>query len=344
VIERVRLVHVGWEAALEHESAGEPIALEADQVRVAVEACGVCHRDLLDREGRFPFIRLPVTPGHEAAGRVVEVGKRVTELAVGDRVATMHRDSCGECGACKSGQTSLCESAAWVLGILADGGYASEVVAPPSALYRVPDDMPASHAAVLHCTLGTAYRDLATLGHVRAGERVLVTGANGGVGAAGVQIAARLGAEVVGVVRDERQVDFVRSLGATEVVVDGDATFHEKIAPVDMALDSVGAPTFLAALRSLKIGGRIVVVGNVTREKVGMNLGFLITKGLTVIGGNGATPSDMRALLALHTEKPFDVLIDRTLPLSRADEAQRLVKKGGLRGRIVLEPARVATV
>jgi D-arabinose 1-dehydrogenase-like Zn-dependent alcohol dehydrogenase len=344
VIERVRLVRVGWEAALEHESASEPIALEANHVRVAVEACGVCHRDLLDREGRFPFIRLPITPGHEAVGHVVEAGGAVEDFAVGDRVATMHRDACGECGACKSGQTTLCESAAWVLGILADGGYTSELVVPPSALYRVPESIPATQAAVLHCTLGTAYRDLVTLGHLRAGERVLVTGANGGVGAAGVQIAARLGAEVVAVVRDASHVEFLRHLGAAEVVVDTEANVHERIAPVDIALDAVGAPTFLSALRALKIGGRVVVVGNVTREKIALNLGYLITRGLTVIGGSGATRDDMRAVLELHARTPFEVLVDRTLPLARADEAQKMVRQGGLRGRIVLEPARVETL
>jgi acryloyl-coenzyme A reductase len=344
VTERVRLVRVGWEAPLEYEAAGEPAPLEAGHVRVAVEACGVCHRDLLDREGRFAFIRLPVTPGHEAVGHVVEVGSAVREFAVGDRVATMHRDACGECAACLAGQETLCESAAWVLGILADGGYASDLVAPPSALYRVPESIPPVQAAILHCTLGTAYRDLVTLGHLRAGERVLVNGANGGVGAAGVQIAARLGGEVVAVVRDARHVDFVRHLGAAEVVVDDEGKAHEKTAPVDIALDAVGAPTFPSALRALKIGGRIVVVGNVTREKVGLNLGFLITKGLSVIGGSGATRDDMRALLALHAEAPFEVLVDRTLPLARADEAQKLVKQGGLRGRIVLEPANVVSV
>lgn len=331
-VERARLVQVGWETPLAIERA-EPAPVEAGQVRVAVEACGVCHRDLLDREGRFPFIRLPVTPGHEAAGRVVEVGAGVADFAVGDRVATMHRDACGECAACKAGQTSLCTGAAWVLGILADGGYASEIVAPASALYAVPGELPAAHAAVLHCTFGTAYRDLAVLGGLRAGERVLVTGANGGVGAAAIQIAARLGAHVVALLRDEKHAPFVRELGAQEIVLDA-----AKAEPVDVALDAVGAPTFLAALRALRIGGRMVVVGNVTREKVGLNLGFVITRGLTIVGGSGATRDDMRAVLALHGKAPFRFAIDRTLPLSEAERGQSLVRSGGLNGRVVLVP------
>ncbi|HEY3820665.1 MAG TPA: alcohol dehydrogenase catalytic domain-containing protein [Polyangiaceae bacterium] len=330
---RARLVQPGWDTPLEIESDAPPAAPEAGQVRVAVEACGVCHRDLLDREGRFPFMRLPITPGHEATGRVVELGPGVTGLSLGARVATMHRDACGECVACRRGDTTLCIGAAWVLGLLADGGYASEVVVPESATYVVPDSMPAAHAAVLHCTFGTAYRDLATLARVRGGERVLVTGGNGGVGTAAVQIAARLGAHVVALVRDLEHEPFLRSLGAAEVTTDA-----KSVAAVDVAVDTVGAPTFLAALHALQIGGRIVTLGNVTREKVGLNLGFVITRGLTILGGSGATRDEMRAVLAMHAERPFDFPIARTLPLEKADEAQRLVRAGGLRGRVVLEP------
>jgi D-arabinose 1-dehydrogenase-like Zn-dependent alcohol dehydrogenase len=222
-----------------------------------------------------------------------------------------------------------------VLGLLADGGYASELVAPASALYRVPEELPAAHAAVLHCTFGTAYRDLVTLARVRAGERVLVTGANGGVGVAAVQIASRLGARVTALVRDGKHEDYLRSIGAHEVLVDAKA-----VAPVDVALDTVGAPTFLTALHALQVGGRIVTVGNVTRDRVSMNLGLVITKGLTILGGSGATRDEMRAVLAMHAERPFEFEIARAMPLSSAEEAQRLVRRGGLRGRIVLETKR----
>jgi D-arabinose 1-dehydrogenase-like Zn-dependent alcohol dehydrogenase len=339
VIERVRLVRVGWDTPLHYEpEVVERAALGPTGVRVAVEACGVCHRDLLDREGRFRFVQLPVTPGHETVGRVVEVGADVSGLRAGDRVATMHRDACGQCRSCSAGQTSLCESAAWVFGLLADGGYASELVAPASALYRVPETLAAAAAAVLHCTFGTAFRDLVTLARLRRGERALVTGANGGVGSAAVQVAVRSGAEVVAVVRDARHAGFVRGLGAHQVVIDAAGAFHEGIAPVDVALDTVGAPTFLPALRALRIGGRLVVVGNVTAEKVGVNLGFVITRGLTVVGGSGATEGDMGALLAMHEERPFEFPIAGLLPLSRAEEAQQLVRRGGLEGRIVLQP------
>jgi D-arabinose 1-dehydrogenase-like Zn-dependent alcohol dehydrogenase len=341
--ERVRLVQTGWDVSLLYDDSPQPPpAPVGNEVLLEVEAAGVCHRDLLDRAGRFPFLQVPITPGHEAAGRVVAVGPEVTSFRPGDRAGSMHRDACGECRRCARGETSVCEAAAWVLGLLRDGAYARHLLAPESAFYRLPADLPATQAAALHCTYGTAYRDLRTLGGLERGERVLITGANGGVGAAAVDIAARLGAEVVAVVRDERHRGWLERLGAGEVVVDAKGAFHEdaRVGRVDLALDTVGSPTFHPALRSLAIGGRLVVVGNIVPERVQMNLGYVITHGLTIIGGSGATRRDMAELLALHAEAPFAAPIAAVMPLRAADEAQRRVRAGGLEGRIVLVPER----
>ncbi len=340
--ERVRLNEVGWDADLVHEISSDPLPSPAGaEVLVEVEACGVCHRDLIDRAGRWPFLRTPITPGHEAAGRVVAVGSQVREFRVGDRVGTMHRDACGECAACTKGETSICGGAAWVFGIMADGGYARHVVAPESSLFALPKTMSATHAAIMHCTFGTAYRDLKTLGKIAAGERVLITGANGGVGVAAVQIAKRLGAEVVAVVRTDAHRELLTSLGAHHVVVDPTNKFHERAAAseIDLALEAVGQATFASTLKTLRLGGRMVVVGNIVPERVALNLGALITRGLSLIGGSGATRRDMAELLALHEQEPFSVPIDRVLPLAQADAAQRLVRAGGLKGRIVLVPS-----
>jgi len=300
----------------------------------------VCHRDLIDREGRFPFIKLPVVPGHEAAGRVLAVGPAVSDWHPGDRVGTLHRDACGECPACLRAEPSFCERAAFVLGLLADGGYTSHLLAPESALYQLPEDLPAAEAAVLHCTFGSAYRDLVTLGGLRAGQRLLVTGASGGVGSAAVQLGARLGAEVIAVVRSDEKAAYARSLGAAHVVVDSAGAFHKDplVGRVDLCLDTVGQPTFPAALRALRMGGRLVTVGNIVPEKVALNLGYVITHGLSIIGGSGASRGEMSYLLELHEREPLRVPIERTLPLAQAEEAQRLVRAGDRRGRIVLVP------
>lgn len=338
-MKRAQLQRAGWEGALVVDDFEPVSAPPRDSIAVAVEACGVCYRDCIDRDGRFKFMKLPVTPGHEVAGRVTAVGPQVTEWQVGDRVASMHRDFCGTCDACASGQTSLCASAAAVLGLLIDGGYAGQLVAPQRCFFRVPDGLPAAEAAILHCTFGTAYRGLARFGQVAPGMRVLVTGANGGVGSAAVQVARRLGASVIAAVRDERHVEYVRGLGAEQVIVDDGASLHKKLSGrVDVAMDCVGKPTFNAALRCLRVGGRLVAVGNIVPERVELNVGYIITSGIVVAGSSGANRADMAEVLQLHATEPFQLVIHATLPLERADEAQRLVHAGGLRGRIVLLP------
>lgn len=335
--QRVRMLSLGWERDLQVED-WEPEAPAPDQVQVEVEACGVCHRDLIDRAGRFAWVQLPVTPGHEAVGRVVAVGAEVTTWKVGDRVGTLHRNHCGSCDACTRGETSLCPHAAWVFGLMADGGYASHLLAPANALYALPEG-PAVDLCALHCTVGTAWRGLVVQGRLTAGQSVLVTGANGGVGAAAIQVARRRGARVTAVVRHAHHADFVRMQGADEVLVDDGTTFHQKAAPVDVVLDCVGSPTFNSSLRSLKMGGHLVVVGNVSEARASLNLGFVIVHGLHLHGSSGATAADMAAVLAQHAITPFDLpaLRDRVLPLDQADAAQRAVRAGGLRGRIVLE-------
>jgi acryloyl-coenzyme A reductase len=336
---RTRLRQAGFEEPLAIESFDLPEP-GPGQVRIRVEACAVCHRDLIDRGGRFPWLQLPITPGHEAAGVVEAVGPEVTKFQVGDRVATLHRDHCGQCKACVRGDTSLCPNAVWVFGLVVDGGYATHLLAPVNALYPQPADLPAEFGSFLHCTVGTAWRGLVRQGQVQSGQRVLITGANGGVGAAAIQVAKRLGAEVVAVVRSEEAAAWVAELGADKTVVDPGTSFHKRVgAPADIALDCVGTPTFNSSLRSLRMGGRLVVIGNVTADRASFNLGYAIVNGLAVIGSSGATAEDMAEVLALHARTPFDLeaLQDRVVPLVKADAAQLAVRSGDLRGRIVLD-------
>ncbi|MEZ4269365.1 MAG: alcohol dehydrogenase catalytic domain-containing protein [Myxococcota bacterium] len=336
-----RLTATGWAAPLvvspDAASLPEPAR---DQLLVAIEACGVCHRDLIDREGRIGFLRLPIVPGHEAVGRVIACGPDAKLFAVGDRVGSLHRDYCGTCDACVSGQTSVCDRAAAVFGLTIDGGYATHVSAPERAFYRVPPDLPAAQAAVMHCTLGTAWRGLVTQAGLREGQHVLVTGANGGVGHAAVLLAKSLGAEVTAVIRDDKHAEFVRGLGADQVLVDPGNTFHKRIGrrKADITLDTVGASTFNASLRALRVGGTLVAVGNIVAARVELNLGYIITFGIRIVGSSGASGADMEALLSWLGSHPLAARIAATLELSRAEEAQRLVRAGGLEGRVVLVP------
>ncbi len=336
-----RLTQIGWDEDLHidtrEETPSEPVG---EQVRVEIEACAVCHRDCIDRAGRFKFIQIPVTPGHEAVGRITAIGPDVTDWSVGDRVGTMHRDFCGQCEACTRGNPSACVGAAAVLGLLIDGGYTTHLLAPQRCFFRVPDGIPATEAATLHCTFGTAYRGLTRFAQVEPGQHVLVTGANGGVGGAAVEVARRLGARVTAVVRDARHQAYVSALGANTTIVDPGDRFHKQLGTdlADAVLECVGQPSFNASLRSLRPGGRMIVIGNVIEEKAAVNLGYVVTRGLQIIGSSGATRADMKDLLELHQQQPFSIQIHAEMPLAEADRAQRLVHAGGLHGRIVLVP------
>ena len=142
--------------------------------------------------------------------------------------------------------------------------------------------------------------------------------------------------------RDERHRSFLQGLGAHQVVVDPGDGFHKHpaVGRVEIALDTVGAATFNAALRG-RCAWAAASSSSATspRRRSQVNLGYVITHGLTVRGGSGATRRDMAELFALHEAAPFRVAINRDAPaLARADEAQRLVRAGGLAGRVVLVP------
>ena len=211
---RARLTDTGFDKPLVIESFDVPTPSDGELL-VRVEACGVCHRDLIDRGGRS-WLQLPITPGHEVCGRIIGIGPGVRDWKVGDRVGTLHRDHCGACPACNRGETSLCPSGIWVYGLLADGGYATHLVARPDSVFRLPDDAPPEDLCSLHCTAGTAWRGLVVQGQLEAGQSVLVVGANGGVGAAAIQVATRLGAYVTAQVRDPTREPFVRSSVQTQ--------------------------------------------------------------------------------------------------------------------------------
>lgn len=339
-VRRARLRTTGWERDLGIETCADPEPPTGDRILVEIEACGVCHRDCIDRDGRFKFLRVPVTPGHEAVGRVLAIGPQVSLWRVGDRVATLHRDHCGRCQACAQGDSGLCTAGVAVLGLVVDGGYASHLVASERTFYRADADLPAAHAAILHCTYGTAYRGLARFGRARSGQRVLVTGANGGVGAAAIQVAKALDTRVTAVIRNPAHESFVAGLGADEVVVATTGAIHKAVrGRFDIALECVGQPTFNGTMRALRPGGRIVVIGNVSAERAQLNLGYVILNSLHIAGSRGADERDMVGLIDLYRQRPWAIPVHAELDLAEADRGQRMVKAGGLRGRVVLATA-----
>src|SRR3954465_8417701 len=183
------------------------------QVRVKVQACGVCHSDSVTKQGLFPNIQYPRVPGHEVIGIVNAIGSGVAGWSAGQRVGVgWHGGNCGYCDACRRGDAFACETETLVTGVTSDGGYADYMIAPATALARVPADLDAVEAAPLMCAGITIFNALRNSG-ARPGDVVAVLGL-GGLGHLGVQFAAKLGFKTVAIARGQDKEPLARQLGA----------------------------------------------------------------------------------------------------------------------------------
>ena len=182
------------------------------EVRIRVEACGVCHSDSFTKEGGFPGIRYPIVPGHEVAGRIDALGPGAEPWRAGQRVGVgWHGGHCGRCDRCRRGDFVTCREAR-IPGIAYDGGYADYMIAPTQALAPIPDELDAEAAAPLLCAGITTFNALRNSG-ARAGDLVAVLGI-GGLGHLALQFASRMGFEVVAIARGKDKEELARTLGA----------------------------------------------------------------------------------------------------------------------------------
>jgi D-arabinose 1-dehydrogenase-like Zn-dependent alcohol dehydrogenase len=323
----------------------EPPRLEPNTVLLRVRACGVCHRDLIDRRGLYPFSIFPRVIGHEIAGDVMEVGPGVTSFRAGDRVATTHRPSCGQCRACLANEPVRCERSFWSYGMTVDGGYAEVCLAHEGTLVKIPDEIDYAHACFLHCTASVALRALFDRGRLVLGETVLVTGASGGVGIHALQLIRHVEARSIAVTSSEDKVAELKEHGANEVIVARPGTkIQDEVARltdgqgVDMALELVGQPTWSASVKSLRPGGRVVLVGNVTAERVELNPGYFILKEIEVIGSASAKRGDLESSFTLAARGMLKPVLAGTLPLEEAEKAHERLRARDVVGRLVLLP------
>ncbi|MEP7124091.1 MAG: alcohol dehydrogenase catalytic domain-containing protein [Byssovorax sp.] len=340
----VLLRQTGGPENLVLEEAADP-TLEADSLLVRVRASAVCGRDLIDRRGGFPMMKLPMILGHEFAGEIVAIGAGATTsgFSVGDRVVNLHLPSCGNCRRCLAGDTILCERAWQSFGHTVDGGYAELVAAHPRALVKIPDTLPFEPASTLMCTAAVALQALRSRGHLSLGETVLITGASGGVGSMAIQVARKMGARVIATTTSAAKVNALLELGAHDVVVSKDGAFHNEVIQrngggVDLALELTGSATFHGALRSLRRGGRVVVLGNIETEKLAINPGALIVYGYSIIGSGRCTPRDLEDVIRMVETGEILAQVDRILPLAEAASAHKLLADRAVVGRVVLVP------
>jgi acryloyl-coenzyme A reductase len=312
-----------------------------DQMLVRVAGCGVCGHDLLNRAGSFPHTPLPCVMGHEVAGEVVEAGPLVTRFRAGDRVAMIQRIGCGICVACRNGQENICTAGPGFYGEQLSGGYGEYVVASERNTLHLPDTIPLAIAPVLSCAIGTGYHALRRAA-LPMGSTVLVTGASGGVGIHAVRLAALAGHRVIAATSSAANASGLKAAGADQVVMTGEGGFHAELrdltqgAGVDCVLEIAGAPTFASSVRSIRPGGRMVIVGTVQPGNWPFNPALSILKELEFIGSAHATLNDLRTVIRLVADGRIMPEIGRTMPMREAAEAHRAMEAKEITGRVVL--------
>ncbi|MCA1581338.1 MAG: alcohol dehydrogenase catalytic domain-containing protein, partial [Acidobacteria bacterium] len=233
-------------------------------VRVRVEACGICHSDVLTRDGLWPGLSFPRVPGHEIAGSIEALGPDVAGWQVGDRVGVgWHGGHCGHCDSCRRGDFVTCQVAARVPGISYDGGYADTMIAPAGALARIPGDLSAVEAAPLLCAGITTFNSLRHSG-ARPGDLVAVLGV-GGLGHLAVQFAAKMGFDTVAIARGKDKEGLSRELGARHAIdseASDPAAELTRLGGAKVILATVtSGQAMAAALPGLAVDGRLVVLG-----------------------------------------------------------------------------------
>jgi propanol-preferring alcohol dehydrogenase len=336
-----------YRAAVVH-GFGEPLSIEQvpapalvpGQIRVKIEACGLCHTDIHAAHGDWPVKPSPpFIPGHEGVGRVVELGSQVTEVSVGQRVAMPWLGyACGTCDYCVSGWETLCEQQQNT-GYSIDGGFGEYAVAAARYVVAVPDGIDPVDAAPLTCAGVTTYKAVKVAG-TRSSDLVAVFGV-GGLGHLAIQYAKIAGGRVIAVDLFDEKLTLARELGAEFTV---NASREDPVAAIrklggaDQAIALAVAPkAFEQAYSSLRRGGTLVFVALPADNEITLPIFETVLGGITVVGSIVGTRKDLREVFELHAAGHTTVSSE-VRSLDEVNTAIADVEAGRVTARVVLEP------
>ncbi|KDN75594.1 alcohol dehydrogenase [Streptomyces olindensis] len=322
-----------------HPSVAETTSPTGNWVRVSVMASGVCNADLGTAAANGAGTSFPVTPGHEVAGVIAELGDQVEGWAVGDRVAVgWFGGSCGHCSFCRAGDVVHCPERK-IPGLSYPGGWAQSITVPADALVRIPDGLDFFDAAPFGCAGVTTFNAVRKAG-TRAGGRVAVFGL-GGLGHLAVQFAAKLGYETIAIARGGEREKLARDLGAHHYI-DSNAQ-----APGAGLKDRGGADLIVHTasstapvdelLTGLNVHGQLTLVG-VDAGSVTVPAARLVMNGHTLTGHLTGSPSETEEAMRFAVTNGVRPMIER-MPLKQAGEAVSRLRSGAPRFRIVLDAA-----
>jgi len=308
----------------------------AGQVRIRVDACGVCHTDAATVTGAYPGLTLPRVPGHEVVGRIDAMGSGVSRWTLGQRVGIGYfGGEDGVCEPCRRGDMVNCRNPV-IPGITTDGGYAEVMIAESRGLAAIPDDLTSVEAAPLLCAGITTYNALRNAG-LRGGDLVAVQGI-GGLGHLGIQFARHMGFRTVAVGRGREKEPLAKDLGAhvylDTAVADAAATL-QRLGGARAILATGTSGEAMGSLASgLAARGKFIVVG-VPRDQIQLSAASLVFGGRSVYGALTGTPIDNEDTLAFSVLENIRPMIE-TVPFERAADAYTRMMQGKARFRMVL--------
>ena len=337
-----------YEAAVVH-GFGEPLSVErvpvrplmSGQVRVRVEACGLCHTDIHAAHGDWPVKPTPpFVPGHEGVGIVSELGPNMNELALGDRIAMPWLGyACGTCDYCVSGRETLCVDQLNT-GYSIDGAFGQYATAFARYAVKVPAGVDPFDAAPLACAGVTAYKAVKVAG-TRSSDLTAVFGV-GGLGHLAIQYAAIAGGRVIAIDLIDEKLELARELGAEFTInaaKEDPVEAIQRLGGADQAVALAVSPkAFEQAYGSLRRGGTLVFVALPADNEVTLPIFETVLGGITIVGSIVGTRADLREVFELHDAGKTRV-IRETRPLDQVNEAIADVEAGRVVARVVLQPS-----
>ncbi len=331
----------GGPEVLSYAEVREP-EIGADEVLVRVRSCALNHLDLWVRRG-MPGITIPMPHilGSDIAGEVARVGEQVSDVPPGERVLLSPGISCGHCVYCLRGDDNFCRQYK-LFGYKVDGGYAEYVAAPAVNVIPMPANLGFEEAAAIPLVFLTAWHMLITRAQLKPDEMVLVLGAGSGVGSAAIQIAKVAGARVIATAGSEAKLQKARELGADETFLHSIEHWSREVRRltdrrgVDVVVEHVGDATWQESVASLAVGGRLVTCGATTGYEGKIDLRFLFSKHISILGSYMGSKAELYSVLDLVGRGRVRPVIDTVMPLAKAREAHERLEKREQFGKIVL--------
>ena len=314
----------------------------ADEVLVRVRACALNHLDLWVRRG-LPSITIPMPHilGSDIAGEVTRVGEKVSRVRPGERVLLSPGISCGYCVYCLRGDDNLCRQYT-LFGYKVDGGHAEYVASPAVNVIPIPVNLSFEEAAAVPLVFLTAWHMLITRARLEPDETVLVLGAGSGVGSAAIQIAKTAGARVIATAGSEAKLQKARELGADDTFLHSIEHWSREVKRltdrrgVDVVVEHVGDATWQESLASLAVGGRLVTCGATTGYDGKIDLRYLFSRHISILGSYMGSKAELYSVLDLVKRGLVKPVIDTVMPLAKAREAHERLGSREQFGKIVL--------